>query len=179
MGEDWCRQYLMERCIERNKPDYPLVAKGTGRPCGWYLLPRRALYNAAFALEAGRRLCNLIEKRLNGTSGWQLAGMESGAVPLLVVVAQEYHRRGRDVNVFTIRKEPKTYGTFNRFEGLPSKDLVTVLVDDTVHSGRSIGLCRELLGVEGFMVLEDVYCIIGSGPHVHALYTFEELGLKG
>ena len=180
MSEDWCKQFIVDRCIERSRPDRPLIGQGTGRPCSWYILPRRALYNTRFALEVGRRLCDLIDKRLAGTDGWQLAGLESGAVPLLIVLAQEYLRRGREVNVFTIRREPKPYGNFNRFEGLPGKELVTVLIDDTYHSGRSSSRCREILAHEGFMVLEELFCAIGGpAPNVHSLWTWSDLGLKG
>jgi orotate phosphoribosyltransferase len=174
----WCKQFLIDNCVERSRPDRPIISS-TGQRNSWQLFPRRALYDARFSLEAGRRLYELIQLRLGNTEGWQLAGMESGAVPLLVAIGQEYQRQGRALNVFSVRKERKSYGIFNRFEGNPRRELVTVLVDDAVKTGRSVRLCREILENEGFMVLEDCYCVVGSGEHVHSLYTFDELGLKG
>jgi orotate phosphoribosyltransferase len=60
---------------------------------------------------------------------FQLAGVESAAVPLITALVIDGARRGLDLNAFTIRKIRKTYGLRNLIEGSPSGRPV-LFVDD-------------------------------------------------
>jgi orotate phosphoribosyltransferase len=60
---------------------------------------------------------------------FQLAGVESAAVPLITALVIEGARRGLDGNAFTIRKNRKDYGLRNLIEGSPSARPV-LFVDD-------------------------------------------------
>lgn len=60
---------------------------------------------------------------------FQLAGVESAAVPLITALVIDGARRRLDLNAFTIRKNRKTYGLRNLIEGSPSNRPV-LFVDD-------------------------------------------------
>lgn len=60
---------------------------------------------------------------------FQLAGVESAAVPLITALVIDGARRNLDINAFTIRKTRKAYGLRNLIEGSPSGHPV-LFVDD-------------------------------------------------
>src|SRR5580704_3959523 len=60
---------------------------------------------------------------------FQLAGVESAAVPLITALVLDGARRRLDINAFTIRKNRKSYGLRNLIEGSPS-DRRVLFVDD-------------------------------------------------
>jgi len=60
---------------------------------------------------------------------FQLAGVESAAVPLITALVIDGARRGLDGTAFTIRKNRKDYGLRNLIEGRPSARPV-LFVDD-------------------------------------------------
>ncbi|HTW80689.1 MAG TPA: hypothetical protein VME23_14175 [Terracidiphilus sp.] len=60
---------------------------------------------------------------------FQLAGVESAAVPLMTAIIIDGARRSLDINAFTIRKDRKTYGLRNLIEGSPSSRPV-LFIDD-------------------------------------------------
>lgn len=178
---DWCRRYIVDHCIERSSPGHPLISS-TGKHNAWQLFLRRGLYNAQFAKTAGRLLCDRMQAEFAG-SQYQIAGMESGAVPLLVVIGQEFLQRGITLNVFSVRKEPKPYGLFNHVEGVPRPGLMTLMVDDFVHSGASLRKCNKVLRSQHITVLEHAFCLVGLSQvdeiTVHSLFSLSDIGLSG
>jgi orotate phosphoribosyltransferase len=180
----WCRRYIVEHCIERSLPGRPIMGR-QGQQQAWQLFLRRALYDAEFTLKASGLLLELIWREL-GDREWQLAGMESGAVPLLVALSTAAFASGERLNVFSVRKEPKRYGIFNALEGSPQPDVVTVLVDDFTHSGRSLRGCRNILEAQGILVWHHAFSLVQApaassflGFPITSLYILADLGLEG
>jgi hypothetical protein len=63
----------------------------------------------------------------------QLAGMETGAIPLLAGFACLY-----SVPTLTVRKTPRDHGLHNRIEGRLHDDRQIVLIDDTLGGGSRV-----------------------------------------
>ena len=86
--------------------------------------------------EALASVARLSWERFGASEPFQLAGMETAAIPLLtaLVLCSPPHRPA--VNAFVIRKERKTTGLGRSVEGHVS-DLPIVLVDDILHCGGS------------------------------------------
>jgi len=181
---DECREFIVEHCIEHSRPGRPILSPG-GRQQSWQLFLRRALYDAYFSLAVGQAICDELDLRF-GAAEYQLAGLETGAVPLLITIAQESLRRGFPRTIFSVRKEPKAYGIFNRMEGRPRRGVPVVMIDDFVHLGRSLYRCEAALKAEGFTVAADAYCVVADKAaaaakdlSVHPIFTLEEIGLRG
>jgi outer membrane protein assembly factor BamB/orotate phosphoribosyltransferase len=89
---------------------------------------------------------------------FQVGGMESAAIPLLSAILMKSQSRGTPVNGFTIRKERKTYGTGSSIESVLTGDPI-LLVDDLIHSGRSLEKARVVLEQEG-RTIALVYALV-------------------
>ena len=110
----------------------------------------------------------------------RLAGMELGAVPLVVALAL---RLGRPYAV--LRKAPKEHGTRQAFEGeIPSGARVLLVEDVTTTGGsvlRSVEIVRGAGGVvdRAVVVLDReegaVEKLRAAGVRLEALVTFSEL----
>lgn len=109
-----------------------------------------------------------------------LAGLETGGIPLAVVLGQVTGLPTRFV-----RKEPKAYGTRELAEGGPVVDRRLLVVEDVVTSGgQIIASVRDLR--ERGAVVDHALCVIdreAGGPEglanegvaLHPLYRMEEL----
>ena len=110
----------------------------------------------------------------------RLAGMELGAVPLVVAVAL---RLGKPYVV--LRKAPKEHGTRQAFEGeIPAGSRVLLIEDVTTTGGstlRSVEIVRAAGGVvdRALVVLDReegaVDRLRGAGVQLEPLVTFAEL----
>lgn len=87
---------------------------------------------------------------------FQIAGVESAAVPMITAIVLNGAERGHNVNAFTIRKERKAYGLRNLIEGRANSYPV-LFVDDltspqhnafwhTIYAIKTIGLKLNGLG---------------------------------
>ncbi|WP_173200361.1 phosphoribosyltransferase [Geobacter sp. SVR] len=100
---------------------------------------------------------------------YQLAGLESGAVPLLTGISQAAKILGqRDLNVFSVRKERKAYGLRNVTEGLPNGAPV-MIVDDLCNSSASMKRCHDMCISEGMSIYPYAFCVVNKvNKAVHA-----------
>lgn len=118
---------------------------------------------------------------------FQLAGMETGAIPLLTALMLMAPANRGTVNGVIIRKERKTSGLARAIEG-ELQDLPVILVDDTLNSGSSAEKACAILSVSGKEV-RDMFVVIdfksARGEHwrrqrdisVKALFTLEDFDL--
>jgi len=97
--------------------------------------------------------------RRNAARGpFQLAGMETGAIPLLTALILTAPASRGPVNGLIIRKERKTFGLGRAIEG-EILDLPVILVDDTVNSGTSAEKACAVLSMTGHEV-RDMFVVI-------------------
>ena len=145
------------------------------------LLAERSVKLGDFTLASGRRSRYYVDARLTTMcgegqvlvgavcwdaicqSGWApsfVGGMTLGADPVAYAIANHATRFGRELDAFTVRKQPKGHGTGRQIEGgLPAGARV-VVIDDTVTSGGSLlesvrGVVRHGAIVEGVLALVD------------------------
>ncbi|MCI4346232.1 MAG: orotate phosphoribosyltransferase [Thermoplasmata archaeon] len=83
-----------------------------------------------------------------------LAGMELGAVPLVVATALETH-----LPIVVLRKAAREHGTGQRVEGSVRPGARGLLLEDVVTTGGSVAASVELLRAEGAIV-ERVVAVI-------------------
>lgn len=67
---------------------------------------------------------------------FQVAGLESAALPIVAAIMMKGHERGTPVSGFFIRKSRNKANRLRMIEGNPSKEK-TILVDDLINSGSS------------------------------------------
>jgi orotate phosphoribosyltransferase len=123
------RNIINDECIVRvPKGSRELPALSGGGFYSWQFYLRRALLDPLclelICIDFWQRLGPLFDE-----SPFQLAGVESAAVPIITALVLDAARRGRSLHAFTIRKERKTYGRRNLIEGVPSSAPV-LFVDD-------------------------------------------------
>jgi orotate phosphoribosyltransferase len=118
-----------------------------------------------------------------------VGGLTMGADPIAVAVASHATRRGRPLDAFSVRKEPKGHGLRRFIEGGVEPGARVAVVDDVVTTGGStidaIRRCREEgLEIRAVVVLVDrqeeggldaVRREAGPGVPVVAIFTRDEL----
>ena len=67
-----------------------------------------------------------------------IGGLTHGADPIISAVVIRAAQRGRPLEGFYVRKEPKQHGTKQRIENAPPADTKVVIVDDVVTTGGSL-----------------------------------------
>jgi orotate phosphoribosyltransferase len=125
----------------------------------WQFYMRRVLLDP----DCLRLICEDFWKRfeqLFNLEPFQLAGVESAAVPLITALVIDGARRRLDINAFTIRKSRKTYGLRNLIEGSPSGRPV-LFVDDLTspqhnafwHAVHAISQSQLKLNGRGYVLV--------------------------
>ncbi|MDR9392030.1 MAG: orotate phosphoribosyltransferase [Trueperaceae bacterium] len=113
-----------------------------------------------------------------------LAGLETGGIPLAVILAQ---RTG--LPTLFVRKEAKTYGTAKLAEGGPVDGRRLCIVEDVVTSGGQVAASTRDLRERGAIV-EHALCVIDreaggrdalaeAGVALTPLYTMRDLTPDG
>jgi orotate phosphoribosyltransferase len=160
------------------------IVSPTGKKQNW-LIDLRRLFAKADALEM---LAKAFFDRFACESVFDLAGMESAAIPLLTALALEGRRRDKRVSVAYIRKERKTSGLGRNVEGDLGEGPV-ILVDDILNTGKSAEKARATLAQTGAR-LRCLFVVIDyrspqglawrkqHGVEVHSLFTLDDFGLE-
>ena len=118
---------LKALCTEKELKTITAIEGRGGLPIGPYVT------NPTYLEPIAEELYSRIKK----LDSFQLAGLETAALPLLTAILLLAKADGKQVNGFYIRKSRKKTGQFNVIEGTVTKAPV-VLVDDVINSGHSI-----------------------------------------
>lgn len=114
-----------------------------------------------------------------------IGGLTMGADPIALAVARCSFDRGKPIEAFTIRKEPKGHGTGLQIEGYIKKGDRVVIIDDVVTTGAStikaIKAAEEFgFNIQAVIVLVD-RCeqngrqnIEAFGYKVHSILTIDD-----
>jgi orotate phosphoribosyltransferase len=146
----------------------------SGQPSDVYVDIKRAWTDPARLRRIARRLA----ARTAGAE--KLAGMELGAVPLVVATALE-----TELSYVVIRKAAKTHGTQQRFEGELLPNARVVLIEDVTTTGGSVADSVGVLRAAGATVTKVVTVVdreqgaverlASLGVPLEALATLREL----
>jgi orotate phosphoribosyltransferase len=93
--------------------------------------------------------------RADGLTADAIGGMTLGADPISLAIGVESARRhpADFLQVFTVRKEPKSYGAGKRIEGNFAPGDAVVVVDDVITTGGSTLKAIEAIEAEGGRIL--------------------------
>jgi orotate phosphoribosyltransferase len=154
------RQYISAQCIARVPKGSKELPSIEGRGFyTWQFYLRAALLEPAFLEFIATDFWDRFEPIFR-QSRFQLAGVESAALPVIVAILMEARRRSIEVSAFTIRKERKRYGKRNIVEGQPTSSPV-LFVDDLSspqhnafwHAVNVIGSCNLAMFEHGYVVV--------------------------
>lgn len=117
------------------------IKSSSGRKLSWYVDLRRITLRSDFLRVFGEVFWGCFQERWP----FQVAGLEMASIPLLSSILIEGERRGRSTTCIVVRKERKTYGLSRDYEGSFTKDMPTILVDDILNTGTSLGRVKSVV----------------------------------
>lgn len=103
--------------------------------------------------EGSNLLCELILNRISSLDVDHIGGLEMGAVPLIGPLASISWQKGKPIQGFFVRKEPKEHGTQKQIEGDDLEGKNVVIVDDVTTTGQSAMKSIEILKNAGAKVV--------------------------
>lgn len=106
----------------------------SGKTSTYYINSKKALFNGEVVALVGEALWDLT-KDLDIQA---LGGLEVGAIPMAAAAALHYHRQGKPLEGFFVRKEAKTHGSRERIEGMLRPGWRVAVVDDVFTQGGSV-----------------------------------------
>jgi len=175
---DRLRELLRLRSIQRG--DFVLANGGRST---YYIDARITTMSGAGQLLIGRLGLEALD-----AAGWQPAlvgGLTLGADPVSYALAHAAARDGRELDAFTVRKEPKGHGTGRRLEGGFRTGVEVVIVEDVVTTGDSALRATQVVEEAGGRVLGVITVvdreergrerIEGAGYPLVALFTASDL----
>jgi len=153
---------INDTCIERAKPgENTLVSSyDSTKFSAWQFYMRRGLFNLQFLSYVGYLFWDKFADEYHKTP-FQVAGLETGATPVTfaILMTAPAFECG-DVNCFAIRKQKKTYGLFNRFEGIVKPDIPVLVVDDICNTKGTIAQAFSILKEEKVEIFYKAFAIV-------------------
>jgi len=109
-------------------------------------------------------VAELFWEKMQARFPFQIAGMETAAIPLITAIQLTAHAHGKSVNGVIVRKERKTYGLGRVIEG-EFNDAPVIVVDDIVNSASSLEKLRVIF-VDLGLPIREVFSIVDyQSPH--------------
>jgi orotate phosphoribosyltransferase len=88
--------------------------------------------------EGSELIANAILELLQTKNVDYIGGLESGAIPIVAVIANKSLQTKKPIPAFFVRKTPKERGTNKMIEGNLTENSNVVLVDDVTTTGESV-----------------------------------------
>jgi orotate phosphoribosyltransferase len=175
------REMIRVRSFKRSEtPSFPLTS---GKMSSFYFNLKAVTLASEGMYHIGHVVLDKIEEL--GLQPKAIGGLTMGADPIAIATALVSHLREKDVQAFSIRKEPKKHGLKLQVEGdLKAHDEV-IVIDDVVTTGgstiKAIDIAREHgLNVMAVVILVD-RCeekgkekIEEKGVSVHPIFTVKD-----
>ena len=128
------RDLLLSLLVERSlRLGRFTLASGTRST---YYVDARATTMTARGLSLAGRVC-LSYLRRASLDPTHVGGLTMGADPISYAIARQSWDDGRPIDAFSVRKDPKDYGTRRRIEGGLPRDGRVVVIEDAMTTGRS------------------------------------------
>lgn len=153
-----CKKFINTNCIVRNTV---MPGKLPGTTYTWMFYLRNGLFNVDF-LQAISTLFLMKVQNEIGHFDFQITGLETGSTPLLIGIPIFAKMYDLDIPAFSVRKEPKTYGLLNQFEGVAHLDLPCLIVDDLCNSGNSMAKAYQILKDHELPVMNYAFSIVNK-----------------
>jgi orotate phosphoribosyltransferase len=130
---DWCREYIDRECIYRVDDSHPPIPDKVGGTYVWQFYLRRAMFNPHFAHRIGLLFWDHFLP-IYEQQPFQVAACEPSGPPIGSAIQAAATRLDLPLNLFLVRREHKSFGTDNWFDGRVLPELPVLIVDDIAAS---------------------------------------------
>jgi orotate phosphoribosyltransferase len=167
-ARDRLKELFRERALQFG--DFTLAS---GKKSTYYVNSKKVLFHA----EAITLLGDLLYEATKDLDFQAIGGLEVGAIPMAAAALTAFHRAGRPMEGFFVRKQTKEHGSKERLEGQVKAGDKVVVIDDVLTTGGSVIQAIEVLEAMGAKVLR-VVCIcdrLQGAREALAKYDFRPL----
>jgi orotate phosphoribosyltransferase len=165
---DRLRELFRTRALQFG--DFTLAS---GKKSSYYVNSKKVLFHA----EAISLLGELLYDTTRDLDFQAIGGLEVGAIPMAAAALTAFHRHGRSLEGFFVRKEVKGHGSKDRVEGQVNRGDKVVVIDDVLTTGGSVIQAIEAVEALGATVVR-VVCIcdrLQGAKEALARYDFRPL----
>jgi len=106
----------------------------SGKESTYYINSKKAIFQSEVVSLLGDVLWEMTKDLAIDAAG----GLEVGAIPMAATLAGRYHREGRPLEGFFVRKQAKTHGSQERIEGVLQPGMRVAVLDDVLTTGGSV-----------------------------------------
>ena len=145
----------------------------SGKKSTYYVNSKKVLFHA----EALTLLGELLYDATKDLEFQAMGGLEVGAIPMSAAALTAFHRNGRALEGFFVRKKAKEHGAKELVEGQVGAGDKVVVIDDVLTTGGSVVQAIEAVEAKGATVLR-VVCIcdrLQGAREALAKYDFRPL----
>jgi orotate phosphoribosyltransferase len=157
------REFINDNCIVRVEPGSKELPSYLNQGSGyytWQFYLREAFFDAKILNVIVQDFMSRYEEMLK-SGAIQLCGVESASTPLLTGIAIACCNRGFDVNIFSIRKDRKTYGKKNWLEGKVLKNKLAMIIDDIVSETHKTAChAANVLYNQAIPIADHCYAVV-------------------
>ena len=143
------RELFRERALQFG--DFTLAS---GKKSAYYVNSKKVLFHA----EAITLLGDLLYDATKDLDFQAIGGLEVGAIPMAAAALTAFHRNGRHLEGFFVRKQAKEHGSKDRLEGQVKSGDRVVVIDDVLTTGGSVVQAIQAAEAVGAQVVR-VVCI--------------------
>jgi orotate phosphoribosyltransferase len=153
----------------------------SGQKSSYYINSKKVLFHS----EAAFLLGEAIWEAAQDLDIQAVGGLEVGAIPMAAVTVTAFHRHGRTLEGFFVRKKAKDHGSQAKIEGvLHAGDKVVILDDVLTTGGSALDAVSEVERAGG--TVARVVCIVDrlqgareklAGYDFRPLFTIRDLGI--
>ena len=148
-NRDRLKELFRERALQFG--DFTLAS---GQKSTYYVNSKKVLFHA----EAISLLGELLYDATKDLDFQAIGGLEVGAIPMAAAALTAFHRNGRQLEGFFVRKQVKEHGSKERLEGQVKAGDKVVVIDDVLTTGGSVLQAIEAVEALGAKVVR-VVCI--------------------
>lgn len=155
----------------------------SGKTSSYYINSKKVLFNS----EVVALLGELLYQATSDLDIQAIGGLEIGAIPMATAAVLSYHRAGRTIEGFFVRKLAKDHGSKSRIEGQVKAGDRVAVIDDVLTTGGSVLQAIEEVEKLGAKVMR-VVCIVdrlqGAAEALakydyRPLFTIKDFGVRG